>query len=152
MANTLVKMNVHIVFHVKLSSVRILESDLPRLFEFMGGIIRKNGGIPMMIGGIPNHVHILCTLPKTMTLSNLVRMIKVGSHKFLENNNKDYYIHFSWQDGYGAISVNESGLEGITEYIRNQKAHHCGVSAIDEYKLLLSNAGIEYDEQFLLDD
>ena len=99
-----------------------------------------------MVGGVQNHIHILCTLPKTMTLSNLVRMIKVGSHRFLENNHNDHYQHFSWQDGYGAFSVSESGVDAVSEYIKNQKSHHCHVKSIDEYKLLLGNAGIEYEE------
>ena len=152
MANTLVQLNVHIVFRVKNSSVRISTCDLPGLFEFMGGIIRNNHGIPMQIGGMPDHIHILCTLPKTMTLSNLVRMIKVGSHKWLKNNNNNRYLYFSWQDGYGAFSVSSSGLNAITEYIKNQKAHHRDISYIDEYKLFLRNAGIEYDERYAIED
>ena len=106
----------------------------------------------MIVGGMPDHIHILCTLPKTRSLAEFVRMIKVGSHKFLENNNKDYYMHFSWQDGYGAFSVSEAGLDGITEYIQNQKAHHRGIAFIDEYKLFLGNAGIEYDERYAFKD
>ncbi len=152
MANTLVQLNVHIVFRVKISSIRILEDDLPRLFEFMGGIIRRNDGIPMQIGGMPDHIHILCTLPKTMTLSNLVRLIKVGTHKWLRNNNKEYYTHFLWQDGYGAFSVSSSGLEGLTKYIQNQKGHHRDISFVEEYKLFLDHAGIQYDERFAFND
>lgn len=152
MANTLVQLNIHIVFRVKISSIRIQEDDLQKLFEFMGGIIRKNHGIPMQIGGMRDHIHILCTLPKTMTLSNLVRMIKVGSHKWLENNNKEYYKHFSWQDGYGAFSVSSSGLDAVTKYIQNQKSHHCNVTFKEEYQLLLELAGIEYDVRYAFED
>ena len=152
MANTLVQMYVHIVFHVKKSSIRILENDLPRLFEYMGGIIRRHHGIPIQIGGIPNHIHILSTLPKNMTLSDLVKCIKVGSHKWMESNNKEYYAHFTWQDGYGAFSVSPSGVDAVTQYIQNQKAHHRNISFIEEYKLFLDNAGIEYDERYAFDD
>ena len=106
----------------------------------------------MMVGGMPDHIHILCTLPKTMTLSNLVRMIKVGSHRWLNTNNKDHYTRFSWQDGYGAFSVSSSGLDGITKYIQNQKAHHRDVTFIEEYKLFLNHADIEYDEQYAFKD
>ena len=79
MASTLVKINVHLVFHVKSTGIRMREEDLERVFSYLGGIIRNIGGIPIQIGGMPDHIHLLTALPKTMALSDFVKTIKVGS-------------------------------------------------------------------------
>ncbi len=79
MANTLVKIDVHLVFHVKSTGIRMRKEDLPRVFAYIGGIINKIHGLPIEIGGMPNHVHILTSLPKTMSLADFVRIIKAES-------------------------------------------------------------------------
>ena len=77
MAQSLSKIYVHLVFHKKYSSVAILEKDLPKLFAYIDGIIVNNKGFVIQIGGIPNHVHILCSLPRTITVAKFVEDIKL---------------------------------------------------------------------------
>ena len=151
MANTLVKMNVHIVFHVKSTGIKMRTEDLERIFSYIGGIINGIGGIPMEVGGVENHIHILTTLPKDMSLSDFVRIIKTDSSRWIKKID-DYYSRFSWQVGYGAFSVSSSVVDRTANYIRNQSCHHKRRTFRDEYKLFLEAYGVEYDERYAFDD
>ena len=151
MANTLVKMNVHIVFHVKSTGIKMRTEDLERIFSYIGGIINGIDGIPMEVGGVENHIHILTTLPKDMSLSDFVRIIKTDSSRWIKKID-DYYSRFSWQVGYGAFSVSSSVVDRTANYIRNQSRHHKRRTFRDEYKLFLEAYGVEYDERYAFDD
>ena len=151
MANTLVKMNAHIVFHVKSTGIKMRTEDLERIFSYIGGIINGIGGIPMEVGGVENHIHILTTLPKDISLSDFVRIIKTDSSRWIKKID-DYYSRFSWQVGYGAFSVSSSVVDRTANYIRNQSRHHKRRTFRDEYKLFLEAYGVEYDERYAFDD
>ena len=84
MATSLAKINIHLIFHVKSTSVKVREGDLPRLFAYIGGIIRSLGTTVIEVGGMPDHVHILTTLPKMMAPADFVRTIKAESSKWLK--------------------------------------------------------------------
>ena len=120
-------------------------------FSYIGGIINGIGGIPMEVGGVENHIHILTTLPKDMSLSDFVRIIKTDSSRWIKKID-DYYSRFSWQVGYGAFSVSSSVVDRTANYIRNQSRHHKRRTFRDEYKLFLEAYGVEYDERYAFDD
>lgn len=151
MASTLVKINIHLIFHIKISSVKIKEDDLNRVFAYIGGIIKGAHGIPIEIGGRPDHIHILTTLPKTMALSEFVRTIKSNSSKWMKELDARYKM-FEWQDGYGAFSVSSTLMDKTVNYIRGQEEHHVKRSAKEEYKMFLDAYNVEYDERYLVDD
>ena len=85
MANTFTKLNIHIVFHVKSTSVCIRAKDLPLVFAYIGGVIQNVGGYPLTVGGITNHIHILATMPKTMSVSDFVKTIKANSSRWIKS-------------------------------------------------------------------
>ncbi|MBQ8760403.1 MAG: transposase [Bacteroidales bacterium] len=151
MANTLVKINVHIIFHVKNYGVKMRNEDLGRIFSYIGGIINGSGGMPIEIGGIESHVHILTTLPKNTSLSDFVRIIKSDSSRWIKTINK-HYNKFSWQEGYGAFSVSPALIDKTGRYIQNQSEHHKTMTFRDEYKSFLKAYGIECDERYIFDD
>jgi REP element-mobilizing transposase RayT len=151
MANTMVKNYMHLIFHIKSTSVQMQQSDLPRIFAYIGGIIKDLGGIPFIVGGMPDHVHLLATLPKNMTLIDLARITKSKSSKWIKTLSP-YYSTFAWQDGYGAFSVSPSILEKTVEYIKNQECHHQRKSFQEEYKAILKAYHIPYDERYLFND
>ena len=151
MANSLVKNDVHLVFHVKRSSRTVREADLQTLFAYLGGIIRQLKGIAIEIGGRPNHVHILASVPPTMALADFVRVVKNRSSKWLKTID-GYYASFAWQDGYGAFSVSPTLLDKTSNYIRNQAAHHKKRSLGEEYRLFLQVYGIVCDERYIDSD
>ncbi len=151
MANTFTSINVHIIFHVKSTGIKILNKDLEKTFAYIGGIINGIGGVPIEIGSITDHIHILASLPKNMSLSDFVRIVKSDSSRWIKTIDK-YYYKFSWQEGYGAFSVSSSSVIKTINYIRNQEKHHKTMTLRKEYKLFLEAYGIQYDEKYAFDD
>ncbi len=151
MASTLVQQYMHIVFHTKSTSIAMREEDLPRVFDYIGGVIRNINGVSIQVGGRPDHIHILASMPKTMSLAEFVRTIKSNSSKWIKTLD-GYYELFMWQEGYGAFSVSASVLDKTTKYIKNQKARHRDRTFIDEYKQFLDAYHVEYDERYAFGD
>lgn len=148
MSQSYVKFYAHIVFHTKCTVKAILEETEDELYSYMGGILKNYKSIPIKIGGTSDHIHVLCTLPKTMSLADLTEEIKKSSSKWIKTKGQ-CYKDFYWQDGYGGFSVGWSQLDTVKYYISNQKEHHNNVSFIDEYKRLLEDNGIDYEEKYL---
>lgn len=149
MANTYTKLNIHIVFHVKSTGITIRKEDLGLVFAYIGGIIQNVGGYPITVGGITNHIHILATMPKTMSVSEFVQKIKANSSKWIKTID-DYYETFAWQEGYGAFCVSPTLLKKTIRYIETQEQHHHKVSVRDEFIQFLKENGIEFDERYLI--
>ena len=145
MASTLVKIDVHLIFHVKSTSIKLQDNHLPDIFSYLGGIIKNIGGLPIVVGGRPDHIHILTTLPKTMSMADFARAVKADSSKWIRKI-APCYQDFAWQEGYGAFSVSPTLIAKTTQYIRNQEEHHRKRSFQEEYKLFLEAYGIKYDE------
>ena len=151
MGNSLVKIDIHLIFHIKTTGVKMRECDLNDIFAYIGGIIKGVNGIPIEIGGRTDHIHILASLPKTMALSEFVRTIKSNSSRWIKDIDVCYKM-FEWQEGYGAFSVSPTLLDKTINYIRSQEEHHAKRNTKEEYKMFLDAYGIEYDEQYLIDD
>lgn len=149
MANTYTKLNIHIVFHVKSTGITIRQKNLEQVFAYIGGIIQNVGGYPITVGGIANHIHILATMPKTMSVSEFVQKIKANSSKWIKTID-EYYEDFAWQEGYGAFCVSPSLLKKTIRYIETQEQHHHEVSVRDEFIQFLKENGIEFDERYLI--
>ena len=147
MASTLVKIDIHLIFHVKSSGVKMQSEDLQRIFAYIGGIIKGIGELPMAIGGMPDHVHILTSLPKSMSLADFVRAIKADTSRWIKTG-APCYAAFAWQEGYGAFSVSPSIIEKTVKYIQGQAEHHKKRTFKEEYKLFLEAYGIQYDERY----
>ena len=148
MSQSFVQFYSHIVFHTKNNKNLIQEDIEDELYAYIGGILKNLKSIPIRIGGTSDHIHGLCTLPKTMTLADLVEEVKKSSSKWIKSKGKRYE-NFYWQDGYGGFSVSSFHVEVLKNYISNQKQHHQKISFLEEYKMLLDEYGIEYDEKYL---
>ena len=151
MASTLVQQYMHIVFHTKCTAITMREEDLECIFDYVGGVIRNIGGVSIQVGGCPDHIHILASMPKTMSLSEFVQKIKSNSSKWMKTLD-EYYEPFMWQEGYGAFSVSASVLDKTAKYIKNQKARHHDQTFVDEYKQFLDAYHVEYDERYAFGD
>ena len=147
----MVKIDVHLIFHIKSTSVQMHHGDLPRIFAYIGGILNGFGSIPLIVGGVCDHIHILTTLPKNQTIVALVRNTKSNSSRWIKTISP-LYSSFAWQDGYGAFSVSPSLIEKTINYIKNQEQHHHTMSFSDEYKAFLNAYKLQYDEQYLFND
>ena len=146
MGNSLVKNNIHAVFHIKSKGISVSEVDLPRLFAYIGGIINSTDGVTLIVGGRPDHVHVLFSLPQTVALADYMRVIKAKSSHWLKGVS-DRYAHFAWQEGYGAFSVSPTLVEKTVKYIANQEEHHRRMTFREEVMRFFEAYGIEYDER-----
>jgi len=118
-----------------------------RLWPFMGGIARQNQMKAIEIGGVADHIHILLSLPSTVSIAKAVQLIKGGSSKWVHETFPEHRL-FNWQAKYGAFGVSVSQLDRIIQYIRNQEEHHRKMS-FQEFLALLKKHRIEYDERYL---
>ncbi len=150
MAQSLAKMYVHIVFSTKKHYPFITPAIEPELFAYMGDTIKRNGGVPFIINGMPDHIHVFATLPRTVTLSKFVEEIKRNSSRWIKTKGAEYQ-KFAWQRGYGAFSVSSLGKDAVTKYIANQKKHHKKQSFKEELIQFLDKYAIAYDERYLWD-
>ncbi len=148
MANTYSNLLYHLVFSTKQRLPLILPEWQSELYQYIGGIIRNERGSLIEIGGTSDHVHLIVKLKTEMILSDLLRHIKGGSSKWL-NERLGNQSRFAWQDGYGAFTVSESQLGKLIEYVRNQEEHHRIKTFQEEYLDFLKHNAIEYDEKYL---
>ena len=80
----------------------------------------------------------------------LLAELKANSSKWIKAKGSSYE-DFYWQDGYGAFSVSPSGVNNVIDYIANQHEHHSKISFQDEFRGLLHEYEIEYDERYVWD-
>ena len=148
MTSTLTTVNIHYVFSTKNRGKLINEEIRERLWAFIGGIAKQNKMVAQSVGGREDHVHLLITLPATMSTSKAVQLIKAGSSKWIHEE-FPYLKDFAWQTGYGAFSVSVSKIPIIRHYIANQEEHHRQKTFQEEYLDFLKGSGIEYDERYI---
>jgi len=147
MAGTYSQLHFHIIFSTKDRTPTIEHSWQERLWQYIGGIIRGEGGIPLKIGGVADHVHLLITLKPKHDLSTLMQKLKAKSSGWVHE-------HFPkagmwWQDGFGAFTVSHSGLGEVERYIETQETHHRTMTYQEEFRIFLDKHGIVYEEKYL---
>jgi len=148
MANTYTQIYIHIIFAVKGRQNLISESFREQLQKFITGILQNRGQKMLAIYCMPDHSHILTGLTPAIALSNLVRDIKAGSSKFI-NDKKLVRGKFNWQQGFGGFSYSRSQIDTVVKYILNQKEHHKERSFKEEYIELLEKFEVQYDDEYL---
>jgi len=126
---------------------RVLREELHR---YLGGILNQLDCQPIMVGGVEDHVHLLCALARTCQPAEMVKEVKRGSTLWIKS--KDATVQdFAWQNGYGIFSIGFSQIEEVRHYIAEQESHHQKISFQDEFRRLLKRYEIEYDERYVWD-
>jgi putative transposase len=141
-------LHYHLIFSTKQRAPLITADLQPRLYDYIGGIIRGQDGCLLAAGGMPDHIHLLARLSKEMSVSEALRVIKANSSKWVHETFADQHA-FAWQTGYAAFCVSYSGLESVKHYIASQAEHHRSVSFQDELRTFLRRHQIEFDEHYL---
>ncbi len=124
----------------------IREEWRSRLHAYIGGIIRNLDGIPLAVGGIDDHAHILTGLRSSHRIDYVLRDVKADSSSFVRSN---FDPKFSWQKGYGAFTVSPTGIEAVRRYVLNQESHHLKQTFKDEYLAFLQKTNTPFDEKYL---
>ena len=133
---------VHVVFATAGRRPTIPEDIRERLYGYLGGIARENGIPALAVGGAADHVHLLLSLPRTVSVAKAVQLLKSGSSKWLHDNFPKLKS-FAWQEGYGAFSIGVSQRAATVKYIETQAEHHKRISSEEEFKKFLAARGIQ---------
>jgi REP element-mobilizing transposase RayT len=119
-----------------------------RLWPYLGGIAKQNQMKALAIGGASDHVHVLLSLPATLSVAKAMQLLKGNSSKWMRETFPNMRS-FAWQEGYGAFTVGVSGVNATAAYIRNQAEHHRTRSFREEFVAMLKKHGFAYDESML---
>jgi putative transposase len=150
MANTYSQIYIQIVFAVKGRENLITKENREELHKFITGIVSNRDQKLLAIFAMPDHVHIFLGMKPSISISDLVRDIKAGSSKFI-NDSKWINRKFNWQEGFGAFSYSRSHIDNVVKYILNQEEHHNKKTFREEYLDFLGKFEIEYDQKYVFD-
>lgn len=150
MADTYTQIYIHVIFTVQGRQNLISKQYKDELYKYITGIIQSKKQKVIVIGGMPDHIHILIGIKPDIALSDLVRDVKANSSKFI--NEKRWVVgKFSWQEGFGAFSYSQSQLDSVASYIKNQEKHHSKKTFREEYLELLKKFDVEYNPKYIFD-
>lgn len=150
MAGTFSQIYIQVVFAVKGRENLISSSWKDELHKYMSGIIKGKEQKPIIVNGMPDHIHAFIGLRPSMPISDLVRDIKNNSSNFI-NDKKLVKGKFSWQEGYGAFSYSHSQIQNVYDYILKQEEHHKKKTFKEEYLDFLKKFEIEHSEKYLFE-
>jgi putative transposase len=138
----------HVVFSTKDREALIVEALQPRLYEYVGGIVRKHGGVPLAVNGTEDHLHLFAKLRQDGALSDVIRDLKASSSGWMHKVFPDLK-DFAWQRGYGAFTVSASKAGVVKRYVERQKVKHREQGFKEEFLGFLRANGVEFDERYL---
>lgn len=139
----------HIIFSTKGRKNWLDASWSEDLYSYIGGILKGIDCKLLSAGGISNHIHLLASIDKNLTIPDVIRKIKSSSTGWVRKKIRNKKA-FAWQNGYAAFSVGKYQVEQIKNYIKNQQNHHRKIGFEDELKLFLDKYGIPYEERYLI--
>ncbi len=102
----------------------------------------------LAIGGASDHVHVLLSLPATLSIAKAMQLLKGNSSKWIRETFPKLRS-FAWQEGYSAFSIGMSGVDATVAYIRNQAEQHRTKSFREEFVAILRKHGFAYEESML---
>ena len=148
MPQSLSKVYVHIIFSTKYRQSIIDEKSRIEIQKYIVSTLANKGVYTEEIYINPDHLHILCTLPRTITIAKLVATVKAPSSMRLKEKGIN---NFCWQEGYGCFSVSASKVDVVKKYIKNQKEHHKQLDFKDELRMFFKEYHTDYDERYVWD-
>ena len=150
MAQSVSSILIHLVFSTKNREPLITPTVEIELHPYMAKIFRELKSPSLSIGGTTDHVHILFSLARVITIADLVEEVKTNTSKWIKTKGREFK-NFHWHRGYGGFSIGQSNVAALKRYIRGQRQHHRRVTFQDEYRQFLKAYGIDYDERYVWD-
>lgn len=151
MAHTFHQLYIHAVFAVKYRHAVIAKEWKPRLLSTIGNLINETHCKAIIVNGVEDHVHCLFGLRPAVSVSDLMRITKARSSKYI-NDHSLTVNRFEWQVGYGAFSLGRNSVNRVYHYIKNQEAHHMKESFQAEYRRQLDEFRIGYEENYIFSE
>ncbi|HEX8188798.1 MAG TPA: IS200/IS605 family transposase [Pyrinomonadaceae bacterium] len=150
MPQSLSSILIHLVFSTKNRESYITPEIEPELHAYLAAVFRECHSPALIINGTANHLHMLFTLSRTITVAELVEEVKKRSSKWAKTTGGAHRT-FRWQAGYGAFSVSQSNVAAVKKYIAEQKEHHRRKTFEEEYRSFLEKYDVAYDEHYVWD-
>ena len=150
MPQSLSSVLVHLVFSTKNREPFITPDIESELHPYMATVLRELKSPSLAIDGTSDHVHVLFSLARIVTVANVVEEVKTSTSKWIKTKGREFTT-FSWQRGYGAFSIGQLNVKTLKEYIHKQKEHHQRTTFEAEYRKFLKAYGIDYDERYVWD-
>ncbi len=151
MPQSLVQIYVHIVYSTKHRKPLLKDKDFrDRTHRYLAGIANGLDCPALVVGGVEDHVHLLCRLGRNIEIADLLRDLKRDSSKWVKVE-QPQLADFYWQHGYGAFSLSPSHVGPVCDYIANQEEHHRKETFQDEFRRLCKKYGLEIDERYVWD-
>jgi putative transposase len=135
-----VKIWVHLVFATKNREPLLMKEFRYDVYKHISENCLEKGIFLQAINGYTDHLHCLISLGKDQNIAKISQLIK-GESSFWINKNNLVEGKFSWQDDYFAVSVSESQLETVTNYIKNQEQHHSKKTFAEEADEFMNKHG-----------
>ena len=151
MPQSLSRVLIHTVFSTKGREPIFQDARLrSELHAYLGGCACSLECLPIQVGGVSDHVHLLTTLARPLAVADLVKEVKRVSTGWLQERG-GLFRQFHWQAGYGCFSVSESLVPQVVKYIETQEDHHRRITFQEEYRELLRRRGEKWDERYVWD-
>lgn len=138
-----------VVFSTKQREQVLEKENRTELYKYIWGVLKNHNCHVYRINGVEDHLHIVTHLHPSIALAFLIKSIKIASSSFIRE--KKLFKNFKgWQAGYGAFTYTINEKDRLIDYVKNQENHHKSISFYDEYKALLKEHQIEFDEKYLM--
>jgi REP element-mobilizing transposase RayT len=144
MSHSINKIWIHAIWATK-DRISLINDSIERnVYQFISEQFIELGCQVRIINGMPDHIHCLFLLSSQKSIAEVMKQIKGSSSHYI-NQNDMIADKFSWQTGYAAYSISESGVEKVFQYIKNQKSHHQRKTFQQEYDEFLNLYGFSND-------
>lgn len=151
MSNTYHQVYIQAVFAVKYREAVITNECKSKILSVIGNLINETGCKTLIVNGTEDHVHCLLTLKPTISISELMKVAKGKSSKFINDHQLTKH-KFEWQEGYGVFSYSKSHIDAVYKYIANQEEHHKKQNFKDEYISFLNKFNVKFDEKYIFEN
>jgi len=111
----------HLIWATRQREMLIAPTIEADLYAYLGRKCQDNRANAYCINGMPDHVHLIVTIPPMIALAQFVKNLKGSSSHLMTHTFK---LDFAWQSGYGAFTISERNLSTAIDYVRFQKEHH----------------------------
>lgn len=150
MSHTYTQLLYHFVFSMHERRPWLSSEVRSRVHQYLGGAIRGENGVALIVGGVADHVHILARLRQDVAISDVMRNVKANSSAWIHETFPTLDL-FSWQRGYAAFTVSTSMKDKVHAYVAGQEEHHATHTFAEELRELLEKHGVEFDPKYLME-
>ena len=151
MPQSLAAVYLHLVFSTKHRQPFLRDRETrDEVHRFLGGTSKTLDCPPIIVGGVEDHVHLLCRFGRRLSISDWVKELKRISNLHVKERGANFG-DFQWQGGYGVFSVSQGDIKTVKHYIANQAEHHRKISFQDELRALFRAHEQEWDERYIWD-